>query len=178
MMRRPRRRIGSIPRDKPSRFKGRFAPGECHGPSRTARSFDDHAAGLVGATGRVGGADHEVHHDEVQESCLKNCQACKRQCDQAFHHCLGKLAKGEKGYAKASQLVADCAAFCDLSATLIARRSPLMLHACAACAVACQDCGAECDKFNDPELKDCPMSCHDCEATCRLMVKSLGGHHR
>jgi hypothetical protein len=108
---------------------------------------------------------------------MKNFQACKRECDQAFHHCHGKLAKGEKGYAKALHLVADCAAFCDLSATLIARRSPLMLHARAACAEACQDCRAGCDKFNGLELKDCAKSCHDCEETCRSMVKSLGGHH-
>jgi hypothetical protein len=109
----------------------------------------------VGVIGRVARAEDEDHPDEVHESCLNDCQACKRECDQAFHHCRGKLAKGAKGYGNALHLVADCADFCDLSATLIARRSPLMVHACAACAEACQDCGVECDKFNDQELKDC-----------------------
>ena len=52
-----------------------------------------------------------------------------------------------------------------------------MVRACATCAEVCQDCGAECDKFNDRELKDCAKSCRDCEATCRSMVKSLGGRH-
>jgi hypothetical protein len=135
------------------------------------------ATGWVGVIGRAARAENEDHRDQVHESCLKNCQACKRECDQAFHYCHGKLAKGEKGYANALHLVADCPAFCDLSATLMARRSPLMVYACAACAEACQDCGAECDKFNDQELKDCAKTCRDCEATCRSMVKSLGGRH-
>jgi hypothetical protein len=82
-----------------------------------------------------------------------------------------------KEYAWALHLVTDCAAFCDLSATLIARQSPLMVHACAACAKACQDCGAECDKFTDVALKECAKAWHDCEASCRTMIKSSGEHH-
>jgi hypothetical protein len=133
------------------------------------------AAGLVTAIGRIARADNQDHHDEVHESCLKNCQGCKRECDEAFHACYSALGDGKKDYARALHLVADCAAFCDLSATLIARQSPLMTHACAACAQACQACGAECDKFNDAALKDCARACHDCEASCRAMIKSSGG---
>jgi hypothetical protein len=135
------------------------------------------AAGLVGAFGRTAQADNQDHHDEVHENCLKNCQACKRECDEAFHLCYSALADGKKEYASALHLVADCAAFCDLSSTLIARRSPLMTHACAACAQACQVCGAECDKFKEAGLKDCATACRDCEASCRMMIKSSGDRH-
>ena len=135
------------------------------------------AAGLVGAIGRVARADQDEHHGEVHESCLKHCQACKRECDEAFHHCYAKLAEGEKAYAKALHLVADCTGFCDLSATLIGRRSSLMVHACAACTEACKTCGAECDQLDLPKLKNCAKACRDCEASCRAMVKSLVGHH-
>ena len=113
------------------------------------------AAGSACAIGRVARAGHEDHHDEVHESCFKNFQACKWKCDLAFHHCYANLAEGDKAYAKALHLVADCAAFCDLSATLIARRSPLVPHAKSWCALACQDCGTECDKFTERELNDC-----------------------
>jgi hypothetical protein len=135
------------------------------------------AAGLVGAIGRVARADQEGHHDEAHENCFTNCQACKRKCDEAFHFCSDALAQGEREYAKPLHLVADCAAFCGLSATLIARRSPLMALACAACAEACKVCGTECDKFEAPALKECVRACRDCEAACRAMVMSLGGHH-
>jgi hypothetical protein len=135
------------------------------------------AAGLLGTVGRVAQAGQQDHHDEVHESCLKNCQACERECDEAFHFCASELAEGKKEYARALHLVADCAAFCDLSATLIARRSPLMNFACEGCAQACQVCGAECDKFKDAELKECARACHDCVASCRAMIKASGDHH-
>ena len=108
-----------------------YAPGECHGPSSTAGGIKYHRHWVGGVIGRAARAENEDHRDQVHESCLKNCQACKRECDQAFHYCHGKLAKGEKGFANALHLVADCPAFCDLSATLMARRSPLMVYACA-----------------------------------------------
>ncbi len=135
------------------------------------------AAGFLGAVGRVAQAGHQDHHDEVHETCLKNCQACERECDEAFHFCASELAESKKEYARVLHLVADCAAFCDLSATLIARQSPLMVQACAACAHACQACGAECDKFKDAELKECARACHDCVASCQAMIKSSGDHH-
>jgi hypothetical protein len=135
------------------------------------------AVGLASAVGRSAGAEHEDHHDNLYESCLKNCQACKRACDETFHQCTEALAQGKREYAKALHLVADCSEFCDLSATVMGRRSSLMVAACAACAKACQDCGAECDQFDIPALKDCARACHDCEASCRAMVKATGGHH-
>jgi hypothetical protein len=134
------------------------------------------AAGLAGAIGRVARADDEGPHDEVHERCLKNCQACKRECDEAFHESAVALAEGKKEFAKALSLVADCAAFCDLSATIMARRSSLMIHACAACAAACQACGLECDQLDVPKLKECARICRDCEASCRAMVKAMGGN--
>jgi hypothetical protein len=135
------------------------------------------ALGLGHAVGRVAGTESEHHRDEVHEACLKHCQACKRECDQAFHDCYTKLAERDKQCAEALHFVADCAALCDLSGTLIARRSPLILRARAAHAEACQDCGAGYDTFNGPELKHRAKNCRDCEGACRSMVKSLGGQH-
>jgi hypothetical protein len=135
------------------------------------------AVGFAGALGRMARADDESHHGDVYESCLKNCQACKRACDETFHKCAQALAQGRKEYVKALHLVADCALFCELSATLMGRRSSLMVAACATCAEACQACGAECDQLDEPALKDCAGACHECAASCRAMVKALGGHH-
>src|SRR4051812_9125653 len=84
---------------------------------------------------------------------------------------------GKKEYAKALHLVADCARFCDLSAALIASQSPLMVHACLACAEACKACATECDRFDSAEMKSCVKACRDCETTCRAMVKAMGHDH-
>jgi hypothetical protein len=56
---------------------------------------------------------------------------------------------------------------------------PKAKAACAACAEACKTCGAECDKFDSPEMKACAKACRECERTCREMVKAMGGReHR
>lgn len=86
------------------------------------------------------------------------------------------MALGKKEHAKALRLVADCAKFCGLSASLIANQSPLMTYACAACAEACNACAKECDKFDSAEMKACAKACRNCETTCRAMVKAMGGH--
>ena len=90
-------------------------------------------------------AQHEghTHRDKAHEDCLKACEACERSCNETFHHCYMQVAAGKKEHARALHLVADCAKFCDLSADLIANQSPLMVHACAACAEACKACAAE-----------------------------------
>jgi hypothetical protein len=87
------------------------------------------------------------------------------------------VAEGKKEHAKALHLVADCARFCDLSADLIASQSPLMVHACLACAEACKACATECDRFDSAEMKSCVKACRDCETTCRAMVKAMGHDH-
>jgi len=43
-----------------------------------------------------------------------------------------------------AHMVVDCAAFCNLSAAMIARHSSLMVESCRACAEACRRCAQEC----------------------------------
>lgn len=137
------------------------------------------AAGLVAVTGSMAYAQHEghVHRDKVYEDCLKACEACERSCNETFHYSYTQVAEGKKEYAKALHLVADCAKFCDLSADLIASQSPLMVHACLACAEACKACATECGKFDSVEMKSCVKACRECETTCRAMVKAMGHDH-
>ena len=136
------------------------------------------ATGLGAVAGSNARAQHEGHHrDEVQEVCLKASESCERTCNETFHHCYTKVAEGKKEHAKALHLVADCARFCDLSADLIASQSPLMVHACLACAEACKACATECDRFESAEMKSCVKACHECETTCRAMAKAMGHDH-
>jgi len=133
-------------------------------------------AGLLVATSNNARAQHEGHHDKTHEDCLKASQDCSRECNESFHHCYEQVAQGKKDHAKALHLVADCARFCDLSATLVANRSSLMIHACAACTEACKACAAECETLDSPHMRDCVKACRACEAACRQMVKAMAGH--
>jgi hypothetical protein len=134
------------------------------------------AAGLLMTNSNEARAQGEGHHDHGRERCLKACQDCSRECNETFHHCYEQVAQGKSDHAKALHLAADCAKFCDLSASLLANNSPLMVHACAACAEADKACAAECEKFSSQQMQECVKACRACEAACREMVKAMGGH--
>ncbi len=101
------------------------------------------AIGLVGELARAqtqtpGGTKHE--HGPIMKACCDACDECAKACNRAFHHCLAQAALGKTIHAKMAQMVADCAAFCTLSAEMISRESSLMALSCRACADACQRC--------------------------------------
>lgn len=131
------------------------------------------AAGLVAMTGAEAQA---APLDKAHEDCLKACSDCAKECNETFHHCYTMVAEGKKEHAKALHLASDCAEFCGLSASMISKHSPMMVHACAACAEACKACAAECDKFDSEQMKDCAKACRACEKSCREMVQAMGGH--
>ncbi len=124
----------------------------------------------------VGGAHaaETAERDNPHVACLKECKACATECAEMCHHCIEQLATGKKEYAKALQLIADCEAFCALSASMIARMSPLMAYSCGACADACRDCAKECDQVGSAPMKECAERCRACEKTCRDMVRAMG----
>jgi hypothetical protein len=136
-------------------------------------------AGRIAMTNSAAHAQREGHvqRDKLHEDCLEACETCERSCNKTFHHCDSQAAEGKKEHARAQCLVADCAKFCDLSAELIARQSPLIAHVCLVCAEACKACAAECDKFNSAEMKACTKACRECKTTCRAMVKATGHVH-
>jgi hypothetical protein len=141
------------------------------------------AVGLAFMTQRTSAAavddptiPHDHHkHAEMLKECAEACGHCEATCNMAFHHCLSLAAAGKTQHAKMAQLVIDCAAFCTLSAAMIARHSTLMAESCKACAVACKRCGDECSTAGDDDMmKKCVESCRRCEETCQTMVKMMG----
>ena len=117
--------------------------------------------------------DHCCTLDKTHEECLKACGDCAKACDMGFHHCLTAVAEGKKEHAKAVQLFSDCAGFCGLSACMIAKHSPLMMHSCHSCAEACKTTAAEVDKFDTEAMKALAKKLRECERSCRTMVASM-----
>ncbi|SIO44116.1 hypothetical protein SAMN05444166_4749 [Singulisphaera sp. GP187] len=138
-------------------------------------------AGAIGLTAMSAGADETASGenccqlDEAHADCYKACADCAKACDITFHHCFKELAAGKKEHAKALHLASDCAAFCSLSASMIAKHSPLMASSCHACADACKATAAEVGKFDSAEMKAATKSLHDCEKSCRAMVAKMAG---
>jgi hypothetical protein len=139
------------------------------------------AAGLSFVTNRSDAAEDRPGGDDpknasITHSCCDACGECAVACNKAFHYCLGEASAAKPRLAKMGQTVADCAAFCALSAQMIARQSTMMILSCQACAGACRRCAEECESFaNDPELKACFDACQRCEESCRNMIKAMEG---
>jgi hypothetical protein len=123
-------------------------------------------------------AGHDPRHAAIMKECDEACGHCEATCNMAFHHCITQAAAGKAEHAKMAQLVIDCAAFCTLSAAMIARHSPLMAESCRACEEACRRCAEECGSAaNDAMMKACATACRNCAESCRNMVKVMGGEH-
>ncbi|MGP0064800.1 MAG: four-helix bundle copper-binding protein [Isosphaeraceae bacterium] len=123
-------------------------------------------------------AGHDPRHAEIMKECDEACGHCEAACNLAFHHCITQAAAGKVEHAKMAQLVVDCAAFCTLSAAMIARHSSLMMESCRACAEACRRCAEECGSVaNDDTMKACAIACRKCEESCRNMIRVMGGEH-
>jgi hypothetical protein len=122
---------------------------------------------------------HDPSHAAMAKECEEACGHCEATCNTAFHHCMMQAAAGKAAHAKMAQSVVDCAAFCDLSAEMIARGSSLMVFSCQACSEACRHCAQECESdAADEMMKLCVASCRRCEASCRKMVQAISSEHR
>jgi len=112
------------------------------------------------------------------KECDEACGHCEAACNAMFHHCISLASQGKTAHAKMGQMAVDCAAFCALSATMIARHSALMIESCRACAEACRRCADECaSPDTDEMMKACVTACRRCEESCRNMVRAMGGEH-
>jgi len=143
------------------------------------------AAGLSIMANRSEAASEEGHahgHDSKHAGMLKACEEacghCEATCEATFHHCITLAAEGKAQHAKMAQMVADCGAFCALSAAMIGRHSSLMVTSCRACAEACHRCAEECASADaDEMMKACITACQRCEESCRSMVRAMGDEH-
>lgn len=136
------------------------------------------AAGDSGPAQATGAAGHDSPHAAMMKECIEACGHCEAACDEAFHHCITQAAAGKSEHARMAQMVIDCAAFCTLSAAIMARHSPLMILSCHACGEACQKCAEECGSADHGEImKHCVQACRACAESCRKMVQMMGGAH-
>ncbi|MDR3621096.1 MAG: four-helix bundle copper-binding protein [Paludisphaera borealis] len=129
------------------------------------------AAGLLmsgSAKGAPGDSDEEK---QARHEHLEKMGKCALVCNATAHHCLEQLKKegseNREVHAKALEMTNDCQSFCVQAATLMARHSPLAMYAHQACADACRDCAAACEKGQDEVMKKCAEACRACEQACR-----------
>jgi hypothetical protein len=133
-------------------------------------------AGAVGMAAFPGGEARASQLDKTHEDCLKACTDCARVCNETFHHCYEQVAEGKRDHARPLHYVSDCAGFCGLSASLIAKHSALMVDSCHACSEACRKTATVVEKFDSEEMRRAATMLRACEKSCTNMVAAMRGH--
>jgi hypothetical protein len=126
------------------------------------------AAGLVALRTSQAHADDEETHDDP----VKTLGECAKLCDEVAHHCLDELRQGGSHadlHDKAHEAAMDCQAFCVLTATLMARKSPVAKYAHLGSAAACANCADACEGRQGNIMKECVKICRECEKLCRRL---------
>lgn len=106
--------------------------------------------------------------------CAKVCAECMSSCAGCYHHCGALVMAGKHEHAETMNLCLDCADLCGVAANLASRNGPLSKVVCEACAKACDECGAACEKFSDDKhMTECAAICKKCAAACQVMIEHL-----
>lgn len=104
---------------------------------------------------------------EQMRLCIRDCQECAARCLEALAEGLDHgSAHTEAGHI---QLLLDCAAFCQLSADFMARRSAFHQRVCGLCEDVCVRCAESCERFGED------VSMRVCTEYCRRCATSLAG---
>lgn len=101
-------------------------------------------------------------------SCIDACYSCAAACDHCATACL--LGPDPSMMADCIRTDLDCADFCRLAASSMARGSDFAAAICALCADICDKCADECDKHEHDHCKECAKACRDCAEECRKIA--------
>lgn len=104
------------------------------------------------------------HSDLV--NTLQNCAA-------SCNHTLSEVIKmpDARNRQRQIQLLHDCSRICESQASYTVMNSPFAKQHANMCAMVCEECANECDKFNDPISQHCAQMCEECAIACRAFSR-------
>lgn len=101
--------------------------------------------------------------------CINNCISCSRTCLETFQYCVDQ--KGTAFSGKHLSLLQYCVDSCQLSVELLIGNSQYALQSCELTMEICQDCVAECERYQDDKIfSHCAEVCRDCAEACRAFA--------
>lgn len=133
-----------------------------------------------------------LQHKALMQECIENCLRCHRVCMEAFNYSL--WLGGRHNESVHLRLLLDCAEICQTSANFMLRGSDLHRETCGACAVVCENCAQDCERYTasgvgqgaplsrhsdisqvskentDDQLKYCAEICRQCAKSCHEMA--------
>jgi hypothetical protein len=103
------------------------------------------------------------------QTCIDSCLQCLVVCELCATACLED--EDSQAMTRCVRLNRICAALCELTARVIARRSDLMRQVCALCVLACRSCAKECARHPHVDYCErCAAACRRCEKECQKIA--------
>lgn len=103
--------------------------------------------------------------DQQFEDCMQACWSCVSACNEVYDACLKEENVTEMG--DCIRVTIECAQSCAYAAEAISRHSMFSEEICALCAVVCEACGSECQKYEEDPYKKCSTAALACAKQCR-----------
>lgn len=127
------------------------------------------ALGQVKAAPAAGPVASAAPLNKALIDAAEHCAATGRDC---LELCIRTLASGDKMMAECAGTVRQMLPLCAAVAELARLKSPLLKAVAAACAKACRECEASCQKHagHHAECKACQESCKACAAECEKLA--------
>lgn len=109
--------------------------------------------------------------------CIQECGDCAQSCSICADACLGE--QNVQMLIRCIRLNQDCADVCEATGRLLSRQTgvewSLLRSQLQACAIACQVCGAECERHaqHHEHCRVCAESCRRCEEACKQLLSVI-----
>jgi len=106
--------------------------------------------------------------DEVKE-CIKDSLECYQNCTETRRRCIS--LGGRHAEPKHINLLVDCAKICSINADFMLRESTYYPQTCGLAADICDECADDCERFEEPFMRECALVCRRCAESCREMAR-------
>lgn len=105
------------------------------------------------------------HLSDEQRECIEICTEATEVCEWCADECLG-----DEEMEQCARLCRDVADLTSLHARFMARDSNYSPILAEACAGACEECAAECERHDAHHCQVCAEVLRECAESCRNMM--------
>ncbi len=114
------------------------------------------------------------HVNQALGDAVRHAMYCAKMCLS----CADACAAEEMDMVQCIRMCLDCADVCDATTNLGLRRTghneKILTEMLEFCARVCDECAAECERYEHDHCKLCAQMCRECAEDCRKAAESIG----
>jgi len=126
-------------------------------------------------------AEHPDVGTDYNESlglAVRRAMLCSAICNSCADACVAEMTRAEPmDMSQCVRLCLDCSDVCQATSRVAMRRTghdrQLIRTMLATCIEACERCGAECGRHDNPHCRRCATMCRECADACRVALEDL-----